>query len=128
MKHFCSFSEAIRAGIPLGPQAFGYRGHGGSMCVLYTGYVAMELDWILGNASDIYPYLKDITKCPDCDLEAGIAPHDYTPSLLTHINDHHKWTREQIADWLYGYEESIGYVTLVESESSSESLQTVLSV
>jgi hypothetical protein len=35
------------------------------------------------------------------------------------LNDEHKWTREQIADWLEKEEEKLGFITIVEAESSS---------
>ena len=41
------------------------------------------------------------------------------------LNDHHKWTREQIANWLEQEEEKLGYVTLVEKEAEESELVTV---
>jgi hypothetical protein len=40
-----------------------------------------------------------------------------------HLNDHHKWTREQIADWLELEEEKLGYVTIAEPEAASPVVQ-----
>jgi hypothetical protein len=40
--------------------------------------------------------------------------------MIWHLNDHHGWTREQIADWLYSEEEKLGFVTLVEAEPFNE--------
>ncbi len=43
------------------------------------------------------PGLRDASAiCPDCGT-AGTVP---ISTLIPHINDSHKWTRERIADWL----------------------------
>lgn len=35
-------------------------------------------------------------------------------NIIVHLNNHHRWTREQIADWLESEEEKLGFVTVVE--------------
>ncbi len=82
-------ASAIRRGCELAPaQAFNtYSYGGGSACVgraaMLGGYHAESDDW---KVSLPYP-------C-DCQRDASIA------TVLPHLNDAHRWTREQIADWL----------------------------
>lgn len=42
------------------------------------------------------PGLRDISTCPDSEhnLVGRVG------NLIVHLNDDHKWRREQIADWL----------------------------
>jgi hypothetical protein len=42
-------------------------------------------------------------------------------TVIFHLNDDHLWTREQIADWLESEEEKLGFITLTETESQTES-------
>jgi len=125
MKHFCSFSEAIREGAKLRPQHFGGgMGHGrDATCAYIAGIEA-----VAGNLSDDslrefgrhggYTYLVGTTRCPvqDCSYAEHIWSRLIT---IFHLNDDHRWTREQIADWLESEEEKLGFVTISESVASS---------
>lgn len=132
MKHFCSFSEAIRAGIPLRPQAFedpSVRERRNDACVIESGLEAIRGRYRVANSESSYrflrvafPYLETVAPCPACNI-VGYECARQLLSMLWHLNDWHRWTREQIADWLHEREEAIGFVTLIESESSSKSLQ-----
>lgn len=43
--------------------------------------------------------LMKTAMCPD--NECHYSQHDYyLYSLITHLNDDHKWSREEIANWL----------------------------
>ena len=52
---------------------------------------------VVGQLSDICPTLTAFAvACPECQ-GTGFGP---LSNLIPHINDHHKWSRERIADWL----------------------------
>jgi hypothetical protein len=47
---------------------------------------------------EVFPILKEITDCPkSCDVVMNAFG-----AIIVHLNDNHKWTREEIADWLEG--------------------------
>lgn len=134
MKHFCSFSEAIRSGIPMIPQAFyTYWVRGIGACALGTGAIAVNesvptsrvIDELVDGALNLYPYMLQERRDLRCPLESEHAcgPMVSLKHVVAHLNDNHKWFREDIAAWLEEEEEKIGFVTLIESESSSKSLQ-----
>lgn len=93
-------SEAIRLGAMLKPQGFGElygtddQGQVTS-CVVGAafdgGYVTPPVEWELTHSTD----------CP-----VGGKPLCYTmrraalDEMLVHLNDSHRWTREQIAAWV----------------------------
>lgn len=128
MKIFCSFSEAIREGAKLSPQCFGELEINGSTCAIGAGIQAIGLEfdgW--PTVAEMYPYLADYRNrvtCPAADCEAQYPLY----KIVTHLNDGHFWMREQIADWLESEEGKLGFVTLVESESSSPVDLQVVSV
>lgn len=107
MKHFCSFSEAIREGAKLRPQASGGLMNASSSCAVGAGLEAMghlkeppdctRSELAAYHVAEVaYPYLENREACP-------AACSDYRDTLtnvLWHLNDHHHWTREAIADWL----------------------------
>lgn len=88
-------------------QAFGdyYAGDNAS-CALGAAYEAMyrlprdargqhptrDLDWF-------FDCLDNVKACPGGD---GCKKRLYLAALLVHLNDDHRWTRDQIADWLAG--------------------------
>lgn len=66
---------------------------------------------VLGTLERVFPGLKHAPKvpppCTGLPIESSYLGHPCTlkvacpiPSLVMHLNDDHKWTREQIADWL----------------------------
>jgi hypothetical protein len=95
----------IRDGMKRRPdQAFGdyYSGQTAS-CALGAAYEAMyrlpddptgqrptrDLDWF-------FDCLDSVKACPG----EGCRKRLYLAALLVHLNDDHRWTREQIAAWL----------------------------
>jgi hypothetical protein len=88
-------------------QAFGdyYTGDNAS-CALGAAYEAMyrlprdargqhptrDLDWF-------FDCLDTVKACPGGD---GCRKRLYLAALLVHLNDDHRWTRDQIANWLAG--------------------------
>jgi hypothetical protein len=102
-------AEFIRAGAKRRPdQAFGdyYRGRSAS-CALGAAYEGMyrlpqqatgvrptkDLEWFFDCLEG------SVRRCPGgggCKKTLSLA------AILVHLNDDHKWTREQIASWLDG--------------------------
>jgi hypothetical protein len=113
-KELASF---IRAGVNRRPtQAIGHYFEGtGASCALGAAYEGMyrlpsdtgqanpsrDLDWF-------FACLDSVKRCPaeKCTKKLSLA------ALIVHLNDDHRWSREQIADWVSG--EQIG------SESAEE--------
>jgi hypothetical protein len=87
-------------------QAFGdyYQGHSAS-CALGAAYEAMyrlppepggarptrDLDWF-------FDCLDTVKICP----AEGCRKRIFLAALIVHLNDDHRWSREQIAAWLGG--------------------------
>ena len=107
-------SEAIRLGAMLRPQGFGavFYSDGGVMksCALgaageAVGVMRGELyrspaDQEWAELQKFFPILLSIPQWP-CEHKgfwAGVS------SAIGHLNDTHRWTREQIADWVEGIE------------------------
>lgn len=120
-KHFCSFSEAIREGAKIRPQGFGELVVGGKTCAIGAGLEAMGYadigdSWL--DAARKYPYLASrLADGFPCPVSECFCRPEYLYRVVIHLNDHHRWTREAIADWLESEEEKLGFVTLVEGES-----------
>lgn len=99
-------SEAIRLGSMLKPQAFGTVFDGKGTCAVGAAkdavgklhlsfyYVAHAHRW------DANQYQWN-QQCPVC---RGITREGVTCGMIPHLNDDHRWTREQIADWVEGVE------------------------
>ena len=124
-KHYASFSEAIREGAKLRPQQARNRlFEHGATCAAGAGLEAMGLtdaDCVHGFHFGkfliaAYPYLGRESVCPQrCPDYVGDGS---VLSVVTHLNDMHRWTREAIADWLEKEEEKLGYVTVIDNEMS----------
>jgi hypothetical protein len=97
-------SDAIRLGAMLAPQGFnGYQDAWGRTCALGAALEAIGrlgashrayLSW-----ASLYPWLRGLPwrACPAC---AGYLSEPGLIELIVHLNDTHRWTREQIADWV----------------------------
>lgn len=103
-KELASF---IRDGIRRRPdQAFGdyYKGRSAS-CALGAAYEAMyrlpddatgqhptrDLDWF-------FDCLDTVKKCP----AEGCKKRLFLAALIVHLNDDHRWSRDEVATWLAG--------------------------
>ena len=103
-KELASF---IRDGIRRRPdQAFGdyYKGRSAS-CALGAAYEAMyrlpddpsgqhptrDLDWF-------FECLDTVKRCP----AEGCKKRLFLAALIVHLNDDHRWTRDDVATWLAG--------------------------
>lgn len=106
-------SEAIRLGSMLKPQGFGELfTHLGDGRLASCAIGAAE-DAIYGEQNEASDYdadegavyvkfmgiLRTFAGCPACSF----GPH-WVQQVVHHLNDHHRWTREQIADWVEGIE------------------------
>jgi hypothetical protein len=105
-------SEAIRLGSMIRPQAFGAAFEDGKSCAIGAAADAVGLlnttrnsaqEWsffdVLARTSSSLGH-KQEAACPACHTSETI----WLPSIIVHLNDHHKWTREQIADWIDTFE------------------------
>lgn len=126
-KQYAYFSAAIRDGAQIRPQAFwGFFRDGGS-CAVGAGLEVCEIKprescLIPQKLWRAFPYLqKGVFACPDegCD-DLDMKLNEWSAvSIMAHLNDTHKWTREAIADWLFLEEEKLGFITLTEDSTSS---------
>lgn len=108
-------SEAIRLGAMLKPQAFGEVNSSKGTCALGAAFEAAGLPIQYGAAvgglntrSHLGPAMchvivpqawfdlleQQVVTCPECSFNNAIS------EVIPHLNDHHKWTRERIADWV----------------------------
>ena len=90
-------SEAIRLGSLLRPQSFWRLWDGKTSCALGAAYEAAGLLPKLPDEHALYaifPLLRLRRRCPDCSYL------DRVKNVVTHLNDQHKFTREQIAEWV----------------------------
>lgn len=96
-------SEAIRLGAMLKPQGFGFgSGHptASATCALGSAYEASNCGDGWWNLEKCFPIVNLLpTKCPSCG--------DAMPSMVPHLNDDHRWSRERIADWVELIETSL---------------------
>ena len=94
-------SEAIRMNGMMKPQGFGAESYlsleapcalGGALQMI--GKLPHSRDYFL--PITIWEFLMNRAKCPACSYSRHIS----VLGVLTHLNDSHKWTRSQIADWV----------------------------
>lgn len=112
-------SDAIRLGSMIRPQGFDkYWPDGKTSCALGAAFEAGGLRGHIekaynGDVTGLLPpiwatFLEAGQQCPLCSWGNQTIP---TLSVITHLNDDHKWTRERIADWV---------ATIEPSEASAE--------
>lgn len=123
-KHYAYFSAAIRDGAKLNEQTFGVLYLNGRTCAIGAGATAMGFADI-GEAWQAivaeFPYLGSAQNRTECPAKPCSHPRSRPVyATITHLNDDHRWTREQIADWLYAEEEKLGFVTLTEAHNTPE--------
>lgn len=95
-------SEAIRLGAMMRPQVFGEYYVDGGSCAMGA---ACEAAGVSGQQIQRYEMQwPDIinASCPAC------TGHRIWASTIVHLNDDHRWTREQIADWVQTIEPTEG--------------------
>lgn len=108
-------SDAIRKGCEQHPQSFGrlfeFRGYdvvascamGAALMGVYgaEGYALNT-----SNLEKEFPLLKRIAHSPVSGTVYHRLPFSLADQIIT-LNDHHKWTRERIADWVETIEEEL---------------------
>ena len=102
-------SEAIRLGAMLRPQAFGHLFRDGASCALgaageAAGIADIEAGgWAVGAVAppSWNPIATREADCPVCvhGFLTLRKKHD-AHAVIVHLNNDHRWTREQIADWV----------------------------
>lgn len=87
-------SESIRLGAMLRPQAFGVTANATGTCALGGALAAIGVAGTYNDALDHWPVAS---------LKVQHPIHDYEHVLygvVRSLNDEHRWTRAQIADWV----------------------------
>lgn len=120
-------SEAIRLGAMLKPQAFGsfftrgsdvtvvgdvlgLRRTADSTCALGGALDAVgalefsALEWVAYGLPSRWPVLRVAATCPECGECCGAQ--GVWDVVAVHLNNKHRWTREQIADWVESIEQA----------------------
>lgn len=104
-------SEAIRLGAMLRPQGFGelFTRHGDQIasCAFGAADEALTVEEPDASHDDaeispvyrLYPFVSWMhVDCPACVRRRWRA--EPVESIVHHLNDDHRWTREAIADWV----------------------------
>ena len=94
-------SDAIRLGSMLRPQAFGEFFNGGGSCALGAASEAAGLRLTTSgpyaDLADVFPILNSQSDCVCHVCQSHCIELGF---VVTHLNDDHRWTRQQIADWV----------------------------
>ena len=94
--------EAMRLGAMLWPQAFLTANENGGKCARLSALHAIGKEWEDG--FDVENTLAGpVVGCPSCNHITQIGS---VAEIIVHLNDEHRWTREQIAEWLEPIEEA----------------------
>ena len=109
MRPTMTLSEAIRLGSMLGPQIRGHLvGPDHSSCALGAALIAVGLHdrcatcWELKERfKALFPITASLVRCPSCG-----GSHFSVGGCIVHLNDAHRWTRGQIADWVETLEQA----------------------
>lgn len=99
-------SDAIREGAALSVQAFGAMFRGGATCAL--GAACEWVQYVTGaevmKINSAHTFFQEF---PIADTEPGEMPcgcvwasYRRMDSVIAHLNDFHKWSREAIAEWV----------------------------
>ena len=114
MTHDSHIGNLIREGSKLSPQRYGtfVSSFDGGTCALgallrslgYSGeeiMASVEVNWV-GYLKRVFPVLAKREHCPATDhtIEEGIQFYASRVDLVIHLNDMHRWKREEIALWL----------------------------
>lgn len=130
LKHYDLLSDAMLEGAKLRPQ--GRRAlvdTKGRTCALGAAnhaiygvpdppinlYSETSWDFLLKSTTEACPVRK-------CSANLRIVEKLRVLELIEHLNDDHKWTREQIAGWLSTVEERLGMVEIVSDDVKAQPL------
>ena len=99
-----TLSEAIRLGSMLGPQIrLHFVGPDHSSCALGAAMIAVGYHNRRGTRWELkalFPITASIVRCPSCGDSCCLV------DCIIHLNDAHRWTRGQIADWVETLEQA----------------------
>lgn len=100
MTPIMTLSEAIRLGSMLGPQIRSdFVGPDHSSCALGAAMIAVGYHNCQGLKA-LFPITASIVRCPSCGDSWCLV------DCIIHLNDAHRWTRGQIADWVETLEQA----------------------
>jgi hypothetical protein len=94
-------SEAIRLGAMMRPQAFRTLLTDDAACALGAALLAVGArpEEAVRSALNRWPWASTVSAdCPRCGRSRAVF------RVITHLNDGHRWTREQIAKWVAAIE------------------------
>lgn len=111
MSDTLTLSEAIRLGAMLKPQAFHelYSPTSGGSCALGAAADALGLldteagGYKSGLVPESWKWALRPAECPLCGTDFRLAPliaRREVQAVIVHLNNFHRWTREQIADFV----------------------------
>jgi hypothetical protein len=98
-------SEAIRLGAMMRPQAFRTLLSDDAACALGAALLAVGAcpEEAVRSTLNRWPWASIVSAdCPRCGRSRTVF------RVITHLNDRHRWTREQIANWVAGIEPTDG--------------------
>jgi hypothetical protein len=94
-------SEAILLGAMMSPQAFRALFRDEGACALGAALLAVGpiSEPAIRSVLKRWPWAMTVsTDCPGCGHSCPVF------GVITHLNDTHRWTREQIAEWVASIE------------------------
>jgi hypothetical protein len=98
-------SEAILLGAMMRPQAFRALFTDDGACALGGALLAVGASGepALRSVRNRWPWVFTVSaECPSCGRSCPVF------GIITHLNDTHRWTREQMAGWVASIEPEIG--------------------
>jgi hypothetical protein len=129
MKHYTLLSDAILDGARLRPQGYhAMEDELGHTCALGAASHAMTGHIYLQPLRDSFEHiLAATTPCP-VDMCDSFSTEVIPPCelVITHLNDFHEWTREQIAAFVATVEESLGLCEIISDEPVESSEHVVV--
>jgi hypothetical protein len=124
-------SEAIRLGATMSRQAFNGRVDDGNRCALAAASEACGIPFreyvescgthrgvdypAVGNTFGEICFIE--AECPECGLKRLFSGWPFL-AIIYHLNDEHRWTREQIADFVELHEP----LPIAEVETESQAI------
>lgn len=99
--------KAMLKGAKMGPQLFGRLKIGNGSCAV--GAVCLSMGFMKAQElRNKFPFLWDLESCPVsgcCDIKVQTLNN-----VIVHLNDNHKWSRENIAHWVRSIEDPESFI------------------
>lgn len=118
-------SEAIRLGAMLKPQGFGVnsiKSDSPDTCALGAAADAVGITHDYADIYTAWPWTAKNCKSPFDDRLLFRRDHEDALSIIWKLNDVHRWTREQIADWVATIEPSESPVDITHTADAVKEL------